>query len=136
MARGKQSQQPIVTSLLHMLLGAALVVIGVLTAALADRLRGLRASREIAPRARSAVIPMITAVEQGHAKVATARAGRAESKIQPHANDPEDVITVLVTAGYTKQIAAEATRACSGVERSTIEGWTRAALRRCTRGVS
>jgi hypothetical protein len=129
LARGKQSQQPIVTSLLHMLLGAALIVIGVLTAALADRIRGLRASREIAPRARPAVIPMIKDVEQGHTKVTTARTGR-------YADDPEDVITVLVTAGYTKQIATEATRACSGVERATIEGWTRAALRRCTRGVS
>jgi hypothetical protein len=114
-------QQPIVTSLLHMLLGATLVVIGILTAALADRIRGLRVSREIAPRARSAVIPM-TRVTTAHAE------------IKPPADGPEDnVIAVLVTAGYQRQIAVEATLACSGVERASIEGWTRAALRRCTR---
>jgi hypothetical protein len=60
---------------------------------------------------------------------------------KPHAPRPstdgaEDVVAALVAAGYKKQIAADAALACSGAERATIEDWTRAALRRCARGVA
>jgi Holliday junction resolvasome RuvABC DNA-binding subunit len=57
---------------------------------------------------------------------------RAELKIQssPSGAEANDVIAALVSTGYKKQIAAEATWACDASERTTIEDWTRAALRR------
>lgn len=101
--------------LLHMLFGAALVVIGVLSSALADRIRGIRARerRENAQRERAQISP-----------ANGAGASNAMAK---------DVIAALAQAGYTKAVANEAVWSCLGSERATIESWTRAALRRCMR---
>lgn len=103
--------------LLHMLFGAALVVIGVLSSALADRIRGNRARerRELAQRE-----PRVS----DRAPANGTDASNAMAK---------DVIAALAQAGYTKAVAAEAVWSCSGSERSTLESWTRAALRRCAR---
>lgn len=129
---------------LSMLLGAALVALGVLAAALADRIRGLRVSREAAqpragrdkiPSARGSAIPVVEPAEllRPAPKV---RVSRQESKSAPTTSTDggDDVIAALMAAGYKKPIATEATWACSMAERATIEGWTAAALRRCARG--
>lgn len=125
-----------------MLLGASLVTIGVLVAALADRIRCLRVSREMATiQGEGCGQPTITPLEGGgSSQVSRARVPRstpaASATVQPNMDSPEDVIAALVAAGYKRQIAAEAAIACSGSERATIEDWTRAALRRLARGVS
>ena len=133
---------------LSMLFGAALVAIGVLAAALADRIRGLRISRdarEATPRAsRAASVPApsarasIPVVEHSEyrgmpAPAKPPRAPRTEPKV-PSPEGGEDVIAALVAAGYKKALAAEAAWACSAGERTTVETWTAAALRRCARG--
>ena len=138
-----------------MLFGAALVAIGVLAAALADRIRGVRIARdasEALPRERSAngwrsravsgpahaartSIPVVEHAEYRStpAPVKPPRAPRPEPKV-PSPEGGEDVIAALVAAGYKKAIATEAAWACSSGERATVETWTAAALRRCARG--
>src|SRR5262245_42171552 len=134
------------SNVLPMLFGAALVAVGVLAAALADRIRGVRVQRDAAPRERAgrapgapAAIPVIRPSDLLHASIATKpiRAVRTE----PRSTEPkaaaeggDEVIAALVGAGYKKAIAAEATWACPAGERASIEGWTAAAFRRCTRG--
>ena len=122
---------------LSMLFGAALVALGVLAAALADRIRGLRVSREVASRAPRAVAPSIPVVEQPEL-VRQAAAPKVRVRVsqdaKPAAEGGDDVIAALVAAGYKKPIATEATWACSAAERTTVEGWTASALRRCARG--
>lgn len=134
------------SNVLPMLLGAALVAVGVLAAALADRIRGLRVSREVAPRERAsraqgapAAISVVDPGDLLRAAPAAApakppRAQRAESRSAASAEGGEDVIAALVAAGYKRPIATEATWACGAGERASIEGWTRAALMRCARG--
>jgi hypothetical protein len=110
-------------NVLFMLFGAALIAIGVLAAALADRIRGLKIARErvphetLAPRVRR---PQIEVVEA--------------ELVPPEPKRPRgimaDVIAALVAAGYKKAIATEAVQGCSLSDRATIEDWTRAALRR------
>lgn len=126
------------SNVLPMLLGAALVAIGVLAAALADRIRGIHNIRTAcAPRT------TIEVVEPEAAKPAKPERTRAPRDYWPEAQKPKaqaqddganDVIAALVGAGYKKPIATEATWACTQTERATIEDWTRAALRRCARG--
>ena len=138
---------------LSMLFGAALVALGVLAAALADRIRGLRVSRRDAePRERATRAPSVPAPSvptQGRTPVPM-HAARTSIPVvemppkQPRVPRPEpkvtateggdDVIAALVAAGYKKPIATEATWACSAAERATVEGWTASALRRCARG--
>jgi len=147
-----------VTAALNMLLGAALVAIGVIAAALADRIRGVKLVREQQPREReqprerasrapAADIPVIEAVPmiapaappaKPQRAVAPAKA-RTSIPVMPERNAErndggEDVIAALIGAGYKKPIATEATWACGAGERASIEGWTAAALRRCARG--
>jgi hypothetical protein len=127
---------------LYMLLGAALVALGVLAAALADRIRGLRVSRETAPRERASRATSVPAQQERQA-IPVVELPRATMPKQPKAprtepkvaNDGgDDVIAALVAAGYKKPTATEATWACSAGERATVEGWTASALRRCARG--
>jgi len=135
-------------SVLFMLLGAALVAVGVLSAALADRIRGLRGSREVAPRERASrapappathssrtVIPVVESAELFRTPTPPAKPQRrVEPKPQSNVDGADDVIAALVASGYKKPIATEATWACSPAERATVEGWTASALRRCARG--
>ena len=97
----------------NLLLGAALVVIGVVAAALADRIRGVRSTRESGPRA-----------------AATGSKAFASRDTSISANDVvrQEVIGALVTAGFPKRAAAAATAGCTPEQRTTPEAWTRAAL--------
>lgn len=135
------------TNALYMLLGAAFVAIGVLAAALADRIRGLRISRDTAPRDRGnrapsvpaqparATIPVVEAAELHRGTPPKQqRAPRPEPKVAASAEGGDDVIAALVAAGYKKPVATEAAWACSAGERATVESWTASALRRCARG--
>lgn len=136
-------------SVLTMLLGAALVAVGVLASALADRIRGLKLAREtrqqaLEPRERAPRVPSpaISVVEPtaevprttpvAHAK--TPRAARPESRPSASTEGGEEVIAALVAAGYKRPIATEATWGCTAAERATVEGWAACALRRCARG--
>lgn len=118
------------TDFLHMLLGAALVMLGVITAAFADRLRGLRISRR-APEITGDAPPVDILHAVPPAPILPRRSTRVEAKIS--AEGAEDVISALVAAGYKRPIATEATWACNAAQRVTIEDWTRAALRHCAR---
>lgn len=126
-----------------MLLGAAFVSIGVLASALADRIRGLRVSREgYAPRERAnrvtsmpvAPAPVIPVMEVRSAPPKPPRVPRVEPKATGTTDGGDDVIAALVAAGYKKPVATEAVWACGPAERASIERWTRAALVRCARG--
>jgi|HubBroStandDraft_6_1064221.scaffolds.fasta_scaffold1213418_1 hypothetical protein len=129
---------------LHVLVGAFLVAIGILAAALADRIRGLRVSsraaeapqsRRPAAEPRSAeplrVVTPADLVQEAPANAK--RAGKPESQDRDKGR-ADAVISALVGAGYKKPIATEAVWSCGRAERETVEGWTTAALRRCARG--
>jgi hypothetical protein len=121
--------------LLHVLVGALLVAIGILAAALADRIRGLRVSPRAAeaPQRRAAEpLRVVTTAELvQEAPAAAKRSGRPDPRA---AQGADDVISALVAAGYKKVVATEAVWSCGRGERETVEGWTTAALRRCARG--
>lgn len=131
------------SNVLFILLGGTLVSVGILVAALADRVRGLRAAREAAPHKQPSRVQStpagITVIESAELlrpapAAKPVRAPRVEPKASVSAEGGEDVISALVAAGYKKPIATEATWACSAGERGTVESWTASALRRCTRG--
>jgi Holliday junction resolvase RuvA-like protein len=126
--------------LLHILLGAALICLGVLTGAIADRIRGVvRARRE--HRDTMAAPAGVRREQRDATPVPAARpAKRGEQWMSPAGRaaeqeniDREVVSAALVSAGYSKKVAEEAISACAARERETIETWTRAALRRCMR---
>ena len=129
------------SNVLFMLLGAALVAIGVLANALGDRIRGLKIGRETQPRDRASRAQSAAVIAIDHAiedlvRTTPAKPPRAP-RVEPKpatTEGGEDVIAALVAAGYKKPIATEATWACGAGERASIEGWTAAALRRCMRG--
>lgn len=136
-------------NILHILLGASLVSIGFLLAALADRVktgmaeRATHVQRDRAPRTHAPVaIPVVEPADLLRQRsvtpaVKSVRAVRTESKpadLKANTEGGEDVIAALVAAGYKKPIATEATWGCTATERATIEGWTASALRRCARG--
>jgi len=130
------------SSFFCMLLGAALVAGGVLANALADRIRGLKITREAQPRTNRtqpapAPIQVVEAEQVPAVRPAPVkRATRPEVKT-PATEGSEEVIAALVTAGYKKPVATEATWACGAGERASVEVWTAAALRRCAlRGMS
>jgi RuvA, C-terminal domain len=101
--------------LLTLLIGASLVMLGVLTSAVADRVRAIKAP---ARDRRTA--------DRDHAVASRTNAPRtiADARLRT------DVISALTTCGYARTEALEAIDECSGSERATIESWTRAALRR------
>ena len=103
------------------LFGAALVTIGMIVAAVSDRIRGLRSTRERAPRT--------AAINPKSREVST-----ATNDVGVH----HEVITALVAAGYPKRVATAATAGCAPDQRMTVETWTRAALRalHATRGAA
>lgn len=130
------------TTVIAALFGAALVAIGVLAAALADRIRGTRpgsaramlAPREVTPRAMPRAMRQrqrIEVVEPESDPVPTPMKPTRPGETKEQA---DDVIAALVAAGYKKSRATEATWGCSQTERVTIELWTKAALRRCAQG--
>lgn len=133
--------------LAHLVLGATLVAIGVLAAALADRIRGIRLTREVykprthvsqrrATGSTAEPIHMIEpAVLSRASSSSKARKPQRESTMQAGSEGAEDVVAALIAAGYKKQLATDAVLGCCGSERATLEDWTRAALR-CARGLS
>jgi len=137
------------SNVLFILLGAGLVSVGFLVAAFAERIRGPRETEPYKTRRGQRTIPVVEAVEVFHPTAAppptaaqasrtaaapASRSARAETKNVTSSEGGEDVISALAAAGYKKALATEATWACTVAERSTIEGWTAAALRRCARG--
>lgn len=135
-------------AILNALFGAALVAIGVLAAALADRIRGLRVSRDRAT-ATARTTPSRAPIEVIAAEIEPAPP-RAASKSKAAGGEPRaevrwdaghkaqamayDVIAALIAAGYKKSIAEEAVWGCNAAERATVETWAASALRRCARG--
>lgn len=100
-----------------MLLGAALVCLGILATALADRIRQLRITRTAS------------------ASPTPREAARPSRKTPPQGNLAEDdVVTALVHAGYSKALATRAALACPAHEQISPEVWMAAALRRCAQG--
>jgi hypothetical protein len=152
------------SNVLFILLGAGLVSIGFLAAALAERLRGPRVMLATTPRVTHATTPRVihdmeprgTHVMDPHATLNRVQKAtliplvegtellRPTSATRPPrgprtepkvtSTGGDDVIAALVAAGYKKPIATEATWACGVAERATIEGWAASALRRCGRG--
>jgi hypothetical protein len=116
----------------YMMLGAALVAIGVLAAALADRIRGLRIARGRATALREPATFTAPARSDDRLDVVEPPATRPESRLQQVTAD--EVIAALVAAGHKKLVATDAVHGCSDTERATIVTWTRAALRRSSRG--
>jgi hypothetical protein len=127
------------------LFGAALVAVGVLAAALADRIRGLRVAREAAlsKQVRRERLAAVIPIGRDAARPAELLCSVADSKPSgavhagrraPATTGGDDVIAALLAAGYKKPIATEATWSCDTVERATIESWAAAALRRLARG--
>lgn len=111
--------------LLHTLLGAALVYLGVLAGALSDRIRNGRQS-----------IRRREQIEQSISQIANKRSQAkaiAIPQTSAHEAMASDVALALTTMGYTKPDALKAVNACAGSECATMETWTRAALRRCMR---
>ena len=98
-----------------MLFGAGLVVLGVLAGALADRIRagGVLIGRAHG-RARKSANQPPDALPGNSAEVKMA----------------SDVIAALVQAGYSKAEASEATAGVASSACSTLESWTRAALKK------
>lgn len=106
--------------LLHTLLGAALVAIGVLAAALADRIRQLRSS--------------VSSKEGLMRREPRAKAVPVSAVADSDDVDSGEVVAALVAAGYKKAAASRAASACTAREQSTPESWVAAALRRCAQG--
>lgn len=100
----------------HLALGGALVMVGVVAAAIAERIRGVRPTRDSAPRGVATTIPKA---------VATRDTSIASDDAQ------QEVIGALVSAGYPKRVATAAASRCTPEQRTTTETWMRAALRRC-----
>lgn len=116
----------------NMLLGAALVAIGVLAAALADRIRGFRVTRQRAGAAGPHA--SIEVVDPEQVPIPKSEKERAPRRSKAQQTAADDVIAALVAAGHKKQVATAAVWDCSAAERTTIEEWMRSALRRSARG--
>lgn len=104
-----------------MLLGAALVAIGVLVSALADRIRGNAKTARHLPQARETA----------------PRAKRDAGCLAPTSADAAmdaDAISALCNMGYSRKAAAAAVAECSGAQRSTLESLIRACLRKVETG--
>lgn len=114
---------------LHMLLGAALVCLGILATAAADRIRQLRITRRDSPGAAASVARRPHLGITRHINPETP----AHAASKPIATVPgsEDVIAALQGAGYKRAIATQAAIACSEQEQRSPESWMAAALRRC-----
>lgn len=111
----------------HTLLGAALVVVGMIAAALADRIRNIHLVRERSTESMPSPIDVVS----DRAPKQKSERGRAHPETKQQ--DADDVVAALVAVGHKKQIATAAVFDCNARERTTMEGWTRAALRRCLR---
>jgi len=107
---------------LHMLIGAGLVVVGVLASALADRIRGLKIQRAQARELAPASSPRASTPPRG-AKLPEVRAEIpvVPTVIRKAAAARETVLAAMIGAGWGKREAAQAVDACELAERATIE---------------
>jgi hypothetical protein len=108
-----------------MFLGAAFVALGVLVAALAERIRGSAGNRR----------RDLESHGTGHARGLAGPAKVSTSAALPARTDADlaldrDAIAMLAQSGYAKKEAAKAVAACSGSERATLESLVRASLKR------
>jgi hypothetical protein len=124
--------------LIHIMLGAALVSVGVLSAALADRIRGIRFTRERPSRDRDRE-QHDREQRQNADNVRQLRSSKRSLQSVPtvpttsaHLAMARDVTAALIKSGYSKTEAAKAVAGCGGNECSTLESWIRAALKQCT----
>lgn len=132
---------------LPMLIGAALVSTGVLASALADRIRGLRASTPARREAREPrEVPALRESMEPVARVESRAKGLTTDGWKPvgtpaHgvvatvvATGSDDIIAALVGSGYKKALATKAVAACTAQEQASPGIWIAAALRRCAMG--
>ena len=115
------------TDALHVILGGALVILGVLASAFADRVRSFRIIKDRSER------PQIVA-EPSRVREANEVIRQARQAFESSLPGEHDVVAALVASGYKKAVAIEAARGCAATDRVTIEGWTAAALRRAGKG--
>lgn len=97
-----------------LLVGGGLVALGIVAGAIADRIRGIRANRTT-PR-----------------PLEPRQHGAPARTLDPNLRLRDDVVAALAGAGYTRRQSELAADACAPSERSTIEAWTRAALKHAT----
>ena len=102
-------------TILYILLGAALIFAGVLSGALADRIRGVRLVRAPAEHRRALRADRVAPEATGPERVRVSMA--------------KEVTTALTQMGYAKEEATAAVNACTSSESSTLEAWIRAALK-------
>jgi Holliday junction resolvasome RuvABC DNA-binding subunit len=105
---------------MSMILGALLVVVGVLASAVADRIRGLRVEKRTESRASATLVPR----KQPRSEQSEVPEPRGERRLLG-----DQVVEALVTAGWKKPVAREATWQVALAERASLEAWTRAALK-------
>lgn len=102
-----------------MFIGAMLAILGMFAGAVADRIRGnKRTVRECA------------STRSGRKTSPTVDSAREAVTTTAHKALRRDVIAALTQSGFTKPEAAEAVDGCKGAEQSTLESWTRSALKR------
>jgi hypothetical protein len=124
-----------------MLLGASLVIAGVLVSALADRIRGIRAQR-------SREFWREAGIAGGNTPARPTRAAKPARTDEPATavrrqpipitsdasralKERAQVVTSALTeAGFTKSEAVAAVAACTDTERDSLPEFTRAALQR------
>ena len=115
-------------NVLYILLGAALVLAGVLSGALADRIRGVRLAR--APLQREVADARAPRQSEGNA----ARAARTRQPLavvlSPEEAMARDVQLALETSGFSKAEAQAATRGVAATDKHSLENWIRAAFRK------
>jgi hypothetical protein len=123
---------------LLMFVGASLVSGGVLTAAAADRIRGIRGARAERQRQPSepeaAIATAIT--EPATPRAREARMPQSVAAMHAAATGRADVVLALRGAGYkSRGLAERMADACTDAERADTVTWTRAALQRAANRV-
>jgi RuvA, C-terminal domain len=113
-----------------MLLGGALVVLGVLAGGIADRIR-YGAQQHVMRNTSAPERETTDAVARGRSlRGRSSRSGATLPTTSTHERMARDVAAALVSSGYSKTEATKAVGACAGAECATLESWVRAALRR------
>jgi hypothetical protein len=126
------------------LMGAGGAAIHVIASAVADRIRGIRYTRERVAREpqpsrdRKDPKPWSSARPAAPPLLDRGLSQRELMEAQGfNATDPRarDIVAALMSVGYKKAAATEAVMGCSAADRATLELWTAAALRRAGKKV-
>lgn len=111
-------------------LGALFVVIGVLATAVSDRIRGVRWTKERAERVHNPFRELgFTRKSKSSASNDVPTVRETMPVTDAHRAMRGEVISALVQSGFTKPEATAAVDACPSAAQSTLEAWTRAALK-------